>query len=255
MSSFKNVLVVTAMDVEHNALNQQADAETVVLSQRLGLSASRFRVGETNLNIVKSGVGGVNAGVTVAFALDKLDIDAVLMIGVGGALDEKLNVGDFVVASTVVQHDALISRTDDEGGTTLMSPGELFLTKTDDAFADPIITTNAEMHDAIYSAFGALGDRVYSGLLVSGSEFVGTSARKQELAQRHPGALLVDMEACAIAQLCRKQGVAFVIAKTVADRLNPDGSVTTDYKTFLEMAAQRAGRILELLFGDNSNGD
>ncbi|HVJ64685.1 MAG TPA: 5'-methylthioadenosine/S-adenosylhomocysteine nucleosidase [Bdellovibrionota bacterium] len=254
MLNFKNVLVVAAMDVEHNALTQQPQAETVVLSERLGLTASRFRVGETNVNIVKSGVGGVNAGVTVAFALDRLDIDAVLMIGVGGALDEKLDVGDFVVASTVVQHDALISRTEDDGGTTLMSPGELFLTKTDDSLADPIISTNAEMHDAIYSAFDALGDRVFSGLLISGSEFVGTHARKHELTQRHPGALLVDMEACAVAQLCRKQGVAFVIAKTVADRMNPDGSVTVDYKTFLEAAAQRAGRILEILFGESTDG-
>ena len=51
------------------------------------------------------------------------------------------------------------------------------------------------------------------------------------------------MEACAIAQVATKYSIPFIIAKTVSDKLNPDGSIESDFQKFLKLASRNAAMI------------
>ncbi len=248
--NLKNIVIVTAMDIEHDAIVSTRQVEGSALSEKLGLRINQFTVNDINFFILRSGVGGVNAALSLGFAIDRHPIDAVFVIGVGGALVPELGIGDLVIADSVVQHDSVYSG---ESGDELMSPGELFLSRTvENAFSDPVMRTHPELTALLERAFTGRGSRVFRGPIVSGGEFVANATRKTALSQRHQGALLVDMEAAAVAQVCRKMGIPFVVAKTVADRLNPDGSISSDYKTFLKSASERAAQIIDLLFSTQS---
>lgn len=193
--------------------------------------------------MVKTGVGAVNAALSLGLLIDRYPVDAVILIGVGGALSPILNIGDVVVANSVIQHDFVHTA---EEGQTLMSPGELFLSRTiEEQFSNPIMATNSALSQLIIPGDHDASYNVHRGTIVSGGEFVASSARKTYLHNLHGGALLVDMEAAGVAQVCRKLGIPFAVAKTVADRLTPDGTISSDYLQFLNSAANRAGLILE----------
>ena len=51
------------------------------------------------------GVGKVNAAIVASLLIAHFDCRALLFSGVAGGLDPKLNIGDVVVATRVVQHD------------------------------------------------------------------------------------------------------------------------------------------------------
>ena len=243
----KNVIVMTSMDVEHNALLAGQAVDQKVLSQTHNIYVHICERSGVRVRILKSGVGSVNAAITLAIALESESADAVVLLGVGGALVPELNIGDLVIAEAVIQHDSIFTS---EESAILMSPGELYLTReTKNEFSDPVIKADPELVSHFVNALehsNAEG-RVFRGYMASGSEFVACADRKKKVSQLAKQALIVDMEAAAVAQICRKQRISFVIAKTVADRLYPDGSIASDYQACVETAAKRAGRVLELI--------
>jgi adenosylhomocysteine nucleosidase len=83
--------------------------------------------------------------------------------------------------------------------------------------------------------------------VLSGNEFVGTLDRKRAIAALHGEALLVDMEAAGVAQIAHRIGLPFVVAKTVSDRLQPDGTIESDFRRCLEAAARNAASVLRKL--------
>jgi nucleoside phosphorylase len=91
------------------------------------------------------------------------------------------------------------------------------------------------------------------GALLSGSEFVGSGARKTELALLHPGALAVEMEAAGIAVVTKKAKLPFCVVKTIADRLNPDHSVFHDFNLFVKSASENAANVVKILWAHWTN--
>ena len=63
------------------------------------------KLGNTNVVLVRSGVGKVNAASCTQSLIDLHNVDYVINVGSAGAIDKNLNVGDVVIASDLVQHD------------------------------------------------------------------------------------------------------------------------------------------------------
>ncbi len=59
------------------------------------------------------------------------------------------------------------------------------------------------------------------------------------------------MESAAVALVAKKIGLPFAVIKTIADRLNPDGSISSDYNRFLKHAAGTASQVISLIIGDH----
>jgi adenosylhomocysteine nucleosidase len=98
---------------------------------------------------------------------------------------------------------------------------------------------------------GRLGEsRVRTGTVLSGNAFVADPAHKRALAGAYGSVLAIEMEAAGVAQTASKLGIPFVVAKTIADRLNPPGSIADEYRQFLKRAADNAAGIVERIHED-----
>ena len=240
LSQLRTLLIIVAMDVEEQALLDRATYQEVTYGKRFKIKTKRFSANDRKIIVANSGVGLVNAALTVATIYEHEQIDTILALGVCGALCPTLQIGDTVIANKIIQHDSVLSN---EKGRRLIAAGELTLSLPDNQQIDPVIKCNAELIGWLQKTFTS----ARTGTILSGSEFVGCTKRKKLLKETHPEALLVDMETGAIAQLARKLNIPFAVAKTVADRANPETSVSEDYKTFLKQAAANSARVLRAI--------
>jgi len=250
-----SILILTALEQEKQALIEKLTSHAghgaiskQSLSTRLGLEMSRAQLANRSIAVVKTGIGTVNAALALTLAVERSPVDSVILLGVGGALQPGLDVGDLVISTRVYQHDYFYSFDRDTGpGDTRIRPGALILSSQEaqghvaEMDADPALIQwmkRAERHTC---------RKVLQGTVVSGSEFVGRPERKRALAALLPDALLVDMEAAGVAQVAGQLGIPFVVAKTVADRLSPEGSIESDFRECLDAACEHAAAALHSL--------
>ena len=59
--------------------------------------------------------------------------------------------------------------------------------------------------------------RVKAGLTVSGDWFVDSKEKMREILDHFPEAMAVDMESCAIAQVCHRYAVPFISFRVISD--------------------------------------
>jgi 5'-methylthioadenosine/S-adenosylhomocysteine nucleosidase len=203
------------------------------------VSISDYRVGEKNIMLIQSGMGPVNAALSLAIVLEYRKVDAIILLGVGGSISPDLKIGDAVISKKVLQHDYFSSL---DFGNPRMAAGHIILSEKDLLGHTATISADTELIEQISKSIAK--EHLFLGTVVSGNEFVGTVKRKLELQSLDPEALLVDMEAAGVAQVAKRTGVPFVVVKTVADRLHVDGSIESDFRASLELAALNASNVL-----------
>lgn len=174
------------------------------------------------------GVGKVNAA---ALAQQLLSDGAARLVftGVAGGLDPDLRVGDLVVSTDAVQHDVDVTPLGYEAGRV---PGEPLAWQ-----ADPEL--RAAARQAASEAVDA--GRVVEGRIASGDSFVADPARSAELAMRF-GAVCAEMEGAAVAQVCARWNVPWVVIRSISDTADHDASV--DFRAFTRVAAARAEAVV-----------
>uniref|UniRef100_UPI0035A5FE40 5'-methylthioadenosine/S-adenosylhomocysteine nucleosidase n=1 Tax=Bdellovibrio bacteriovorus TaxID=959 RepID=UPI0035A5FE40 len=197
---------------------------------------------QNSIALAKTGVGPINAAITLTQILADSAYDDILMLGLGGGLDIELAVGDIVIAERVVQHDALCTF---EDRTEIMACGELHLSLSPENRKSIFMPTSLELNKKFETQLRQKSFRVFRGDLLSGSEFVGSLARKNLLKTRIPSAKMVDMEACSIAYICQKQGLPFAIVKTVADTVQ--AQATDQYTDFLKSNSLKCAELVSYL--------
>ena len=69
------------------------------------LNFIKGKIGNYEVVLVEAGVGKVNAARTTQILIDNFEIDAIINVGSAAAANEKLNIGDIVIANKLVQHD------------------------------------------------------------------------------------------------------------------------------------------------------
>lgn len=245
-STLRTWLVIVAMEVEEAAvLSRLPSSHLVEISNRLGLRARQATVGSYQLLVARSGVGAVNAALTLGFAAERFPLDAVLLLGVAGALRTDFAIGDMVIPERVIQHDAVCSWPEH---VELMAPGQLHVSLPKEKRPAPALPADPALYGGLLSVLAAAGIQYRAGgTLLSGSEFVASPARKQELLGGQPDAVAVEMEAAGVAQVARQLGIPFLVVKTIADRLAPDGTIVEDYRQFTQRAAENAAQIVDVL--------
>jgi adenosylhomocysteine nucleosidase len=78
---------------------------------------------------------------------------------------------------------------------------------------------------------------VHLGLVASGDRFVSSDAESRALRLALPGALAVEMEGAAIAQVCYDYAVPFGAVRTISDRA--DDSAHIEFGAFVRDVASR----------------
>jgi adenosylhomocysteine nucleosidase len=191
---------------------------------------------------VLSRIGKVAAATTAATLITRFGVERILFTGVAGGLAPGVAVGDVVVADQFVQHDLDVSplfpRYEIPGYGLAALPADTELTAVLRAAAATTLATIPQWLAAeTIAAFGLQKPRLHTGLLVSGDRFVATSAESQALRAALPGALAVEMEGAAFAQVCHDFAVPFAAVRTVSDRA--DDSAHVDFLAFLRQVACR----------------
>ena len=69
------------------------------------LNFIKGKIGNYEVVLVEAGVGKVYAARTTQILIDNFEIDAIINVGSAAAANEKLNIGDIVIANRLVQHD------------------------------------------------------------------------------------------------------------------------------------------------------
>ena len=142
------------------------------------------RYDQVRLAVVESGMGFAKARRATQALLDAHTPPWVLACGYAGALRPEMKVGDIAVA------DSIVDTHGQELSVDLRMPTE-----------------------------GVKG--LHRGRFVTSDEMVRTIREKQELAERH-GAIAVDMESLAVAQVCRESGTPFMAVRVISDDLSAD---------------------------------
>lgn len=174
----KKIGIIVAMDKEYEQL-------------------SKVFEGRTDIVLQKCGIGKVNAAVGATEMLRDHQPDLIVSSGCAGGASTSLEVMDVVAASSCAYHDVCCG---------------------DNAAYGQVLGMPAR-----FEAPQALIDkalqipRVKAGLTVSGDWFVDSKEKMREILDHFPEAMAVDMESCAIAQVCHRYAVPFISFRVISD--------------------------------------
>jgi len=172
------------------------------------------------------GIGKVNAA-ALAQALAAAGVARVIVTGVAGGVDPALRVGDLVVSVDAVQHDVDVTGLGYELGEV---PGEPRVWQADAALRDAALAAARDVAERD-------GVRAITGRVASGDVFVADPARVAALRAGF-GASCAEMEGAAVAQVCARWGLPWVVVRSVSDTADHDAEV--DFRAFTVVAAERA---------------
>lgn len=173
------------------------------------------------------GIGKVNAAALTQALLTRGAV-RLIFTGVAGAVQPGLRVGDLVVSTDAVQHDVDVSALGYAPGRV---PGEPASWQADAELRRLALEAAAELE----------GVRAVSGRIASGDQFISDVARVRVLRERFHAAC-AEMEGAAVAQVCARWGVPFVIVRSISDTADQDAHV--DFRSFTPLAAARAKRVV-----------
>lgn len=182
-----------------------------------------------NIDIVAlyCGVCKVNAAIATQILIDKFNVTNIILTGVAGAIDSRLNIGDTVISTEVAYHDV----------------------------ADEILTEYHPWMDSIYFKCDSslltlirkvlventFPQKIYFGKIVTGESFINENGRKEIIEKYNP--LCVDMETASIAHVCYANNTPFIAIRSITDTESECG--TDVFETNCESISKNSINILE----------
>ncbi len=220
--------IIGAMELEVSALKGQIKGITV--KKKAGMEFCEGRIGETNVVVVRCGIGKVNAALCVQILCDDFGVSHIINTGVAGSLNNDLNIGDILISKDAVHHDVDV---------TIFSYkiGEVPQLGVREFPADQGLIDAAEK--AIKENQPDLNYRV--GRVASGDQFISSSEVKDRIIKNFE-ADCAEMEGASIAHGAYLNGVPFVIIRAISDKA--DGSAEQDYPTFEKAAAAHCAKLV-----------
>lgn len=103
---FFDGILVTAMPLERAALLTKFESSSMVQLAGLTVAVAKFK--QRRLAVLVTGMGQLNACMAVTQVLAQVDCRMVLFVGVAGALNQELGIGDVVISDRVL-HSELLS--------------------------------------------------------------------------------------------------------------------------------------------------
>jgi len=194
------------------------------------------RHGDQEIVLARSGVGKANAACTLALVLSDFDVGCVVNIGSAGGLQPDQRVLDLVVPREVVYTDVDLTSFG-------LAPGQMH-GEPARFYPDPRLLA---IFDRLV-ADGAVPHTCHHGLLGSADAHIAQPKQIAQIRQKFRNEVLcVEMEGGAIAQVCTRFGVPFLILRALSD-VPAQGDGALAFQIFLQRAATTSARIcLELV--------
>ena len=196
--------------------------------------------------VVFSRWGKVASATTVTHLIVEFGITELFFTGVAGAINPDLNIGDIVIASSLIQHDLdarpIMKRFEIPLlGKTILCPPKEMLDKAVVSI-DKLVRDESLIHlvsPKQREMFSLSNLKMVVGQIASGDHFFASSEDKENILAILPDVLCVEMEGAAVAQVCFEYNIPYVVIRTISDEAN-DNSVV-DFKEFVSQVASRFG--------------
>jgi adenosylhomocysteine nucleosidase len=219
--------VFAALREEIDPLVQwMADVETSKWGKR---RVYQGRIGDSQVVATAGGVGKVEAAACTQYVIDRFDVEALICMGVAGAVDPGLEKGDIVISKETQQHDF------DPGDPKFLKKFRARWLKADAGLVKLALEAAKESD---------LAGRYVVGRVVTGDQAI-VSRENRELLRENFGASCVDMESAAVAEVCRMNGVPWVIVRAVSD--SAEGDAIAEFRENLARAAGVAASVTALM--------
>lgn len=189
--------------------------------------------------VAKCGIGKVNAALRTLEIIQNFSPDLVINSGVAGGVDEKMRIGDVLVAESVAYHDVWCG------------PGTMY--GAPDGFPVYLLSDSTAMQ-CMREVSKDSDSKVVYGLLCSGDKFISEPEQVAKIKANFPEALGCDMESGAIAQTCKMCGVPFIVVRVMSD-MPGGGENISEYQNFWGEAPMKTFEIVFKLIGSLGNAE
>lgn len=212
------IAIIGAMQKEVEAILNLCSHPLQVMDEPIDVYRCRF--GKADLLVCQSGIGKSEAAMTTAILLSRFDISLVINIGSAGGLQPGQKIGDVVIASELTYHDLIFDYLQPDEGL------EKYHFKVDE-----------KLVSLMQKSLLDLKIRSWIGQVVTGDQFVTNQKQVVAVVERFPSAICLEMEATAIAHVCHKFDVSFIIIRSLSDiAINLNNQV--DFDKYLPLAAK-----------------
>lgn len=218
--------IIGAMDIEIEAIKNHM---TTIKTENI--AHINFYIGKLNgIDCVAAvcGPGKVNAAICTQIMISKFSPKTIINTGVAGALKENIEIGDIVLADSVVQHDMDTSAVGDEKG-----------------FISGINIINIPcskiINNKIISICEKLNEHIYIGIIATGDQFI-SSSEKLSYIKNTFNASACEMEAGSIGHVCYVNNVDFVALRVISDNANSESHI--DYNKFKFIVAEKTSHLI-----------
>lgn len=243
MTSHKNVRlgIISALQEEQQGLVEAMQGTTTLMHGVRQYTAGNLY--GIDAVCVLSRIGKVAAATTATTLIERFGVTHIVFTGVAGAGEAGVNVGDIVIADTLVQYDMdaspLFPRFEVPltGLSHFPSDGKLSkqLASATHAFLEHDFTEAIDADER--AQFRLVQPQLHRGLIASGDQFVRGRDHLITVKASLTGILAVEMEGAAVAQVCFELGVPFAVIRTISDNANEDAA--TDFMRFVKAVAAR----------------
>lgn len=225
----KKIGIIGAMELEVKTLKERMT--TTHITQKANMEFYEGTLNGTDVVIVRSGVGKVNAALCVQILADLFEVTAVINTGVAGSLNAGLDIGDILVSTDALHHDVDATIFGYQLGEVPQLGCREFI--ADRHLSELAVEVCREVNPDI---------KVSTGRVVSGDQFISSKAVKEHLIQEFHGDC-AEMEGASIAHGAYLNKIPFVIIRAISDKA--DDSAQMDYPTFEKAAAIHSARLVE----------
>lgn len=224
----KKIGIIGAMELEVEALKSQMNVRETF--KRASMDFFAGTLNETDVVIVKSGIGKVNAALCAQILIDVFQVTHIINTGVAGSLNADLDIGDILVSKDAIYHDMDVRVF---GYAIGQVPG--FDVVSFPANADMVriaLETCQEVNPEI---------KAVSGRVASGDQFISSKDVKEAIIANVKGDC-AEMEGASIAHAAYLSHIPFVIIRAISDKA--DDSAEMDYPTFEREAAKHSANLV-----------
>ena len=194
----------------------------MIVAMEKELKQLRPLFSEDKVILQKSGIATVNAAIQAVEMIRQYKPDCIISSGCAGGNGADINLQDVVVSSELTYHDVYCGKAIDD--TTVYGQVQGLAVRYQ---ADPYLLEKAKLTGA------------KPGLIVTGDWFVDSKEKMREIVGHFPDAKAVDMESCAIAQVCYIYKVPFISFRLISDIPLRDTDAS-QYHNFWDSVAEKS---------------
>ena len=207
MNTISKIAIIGAMDCEINDIKKEItdlkEQNYADLKIFTGTINNKFVI------LAQSGVGKVNAALNTQYIIDTFKPDIIINTGVAGGIADGLDVGDIVIGTYLVQHDFDV---------TVLGYARGYMCTGEDKDKPTKFYCDKELVEKFQSSLqqNMPAKKIHQGVIASGDKFISGKEIKKEI-NEYFGALAVEMEGCAVAQVATRNKIPFVLTRAISD--------------------------------------